>query len=80
MTYRLRTDGRLALTEEQAVGRRARSPHQGVENRVSDDQSVNEAIETYRQQLTAEAELARGDLDEIEDHMRTLIDEPRATV
>ena len=35
---------------------------------------VEQAIEHYRARLAAEAELARGDLAEIEDHLRTLID------
>ena len=38
---------------------------------------VDEAIEQYRHELVAEASLARGDLDEIEDHLRALIDELR---
>lgn len=36
-----------------------------------------QAIATYRAQLRAEAELADGDLDEIEDHLRSLTDELR---
>lgn len=39
---------------------------------------VDRAIEDYRAQLAAEAELARGDLAEIEDHLRTLIEQLRA--
>jgi len=38
---------------------------------------VEHAIEEYCRELTAEAELARGDLAEIEDHMRSLVDELR---
>ncbi|HEY1816337.1 MAG TPA: hypothetical protein VGG74_28510 [Kofleriaceae bacterium] len=34
---------------------------------------VDEAIERYRAEVTAEAELSRADLDEIEDHMRALV-------
>ncbi|MFT3697659.1 MAG: permease prefix domain 1-containing protein [Kofleriaceae bacterium] len=33
---------------------------------------IDTAIETYKAQLVAEAELARGDLQEIEDHLRSL--------
>jgi hypothetical protein len=36
-----------------------------------------QAIEGYRTQLRTEAELADGDLDEIEDHLRSLTDELR---
>lgn len=36
-------------------------------------------IEGYKQVLVAEAELARGDLDEIEDHLRSLTEELRGT-
>ncbi|MGE5184225.1 MAG: permease prefix domain 1-containing protein [Acidobacteriota bacterium] len=39
---------------------------------------IEDAIAQYRRDLTAEAELARGDLAEIEDHLRALIDELRA--
>ena len=39
---------------------------------------VDAAIEAYRLELAAEAELAAGDLDEIEDHLRELIAELRA--
>ncbi len=46
---------------------------------MSDDRDIESAIEAYRQQLAAEAELARGDLDEIEDHLRTLAGELRDT-
>jgi hypothetical protein len=38
---------------------------------------IDDAIEQYRRELTAEAELAHGDLAEIEDHLRTLADELR---
>ncbi len=37
----------------------------------------DDAIATYSAELTAEAELARGDLAEIEDHLRSLIGELR---
>ena len=40
---------------------------------------VDEAIEQYRQELVAEATLAKGDLDEIEDHLRELIELLRAS-
>ncbi len=46
---------------------------------MSDDRDIDSAIAMYRLQLVAEAELARGDLDEIEDHLRTLAAELRAT-
>ena len=36
---------------------------------MTDDDQV---IAKYRAELTAEAELARGDIDEIEDHLRSL--------
>jgi hypothetical protein len=36
---------------------------------------IEQAIAQYRSQLTSEAELARADLAEIEDHLRTLIEE-----
>jgi hypothetical protein len=36
---------------------------------------IDDAIAQYREQLTAEAELARADIAEIEDHLRSLIDE-----
>lgn len=39
---------------------------------------IEQAIDTYRTQLVAEADLARGDLREIEDHLRALIDDLRA--
>ena len=45
---------------------------------MSKDLGIDEAIEQYRQELVAEASLAKGDLDEIEDHLRALIDELRA--
>lgn len=41
---------------------------------------IDAAIERYRRELDAEAALAGRDLDEIEDHMRELIDELRATM
>ena len=37
----------------------------------------DDAITKYRSELVAEADLARGDLDEIEDHLRTLSDDLR---
>jgi plasmid stabilization system protein ParE len=46
---------------------------------MSDDTEIDQAIEAYRAELMAEAELARGDLEEIEDHMRALIDQLRAS-
>ncbi|HTJ44108.1 MAG TPA: hypothetical protein VL463_18505 [Kofleriaceae bacterium] len=42
------------------------------------DLELEAAVAQYRDELTAEAELARGDLDEIEDHLRALIEELRA--
>jgi hypothetical protein len=44
-------------------------------NEPSDE--VDRAIEGYCRELQAEAELARGDVREIEDHMRTLVDDLR---
>ncbi|MEP6866373.1 MAG: hypothetical protein ABJE66_37490 [Deltaproteobacteria bacterium] len=41
------------------------------------DASGEEVIATYKRELVAEAELARGDLDEIEDHLRVLASELR---
>lgn len=43
----------------------------------SDD--ISDAIAAYRNQLREGAELADGDLDEIEDHLRALTDDLRAT-
>jgi hypothetical protein len=40
---------------------------------------VDEAIEAYRRQLLAEADLSAQDLDEIEDHLRSSTDALRAT-
>jgi hypothetical protein len=45
-----------------------------VEACVTDDDDM---IERYRSELVAEAELANGDLDEIEDHLRSLVGELR---
>jgi hypothetical protein len=42
-------------------------------------QQIDQAIEQYLTELESEAELARDDLAELEDHMRSLIDELRAT-
>lgn len=44
---------------------------------MSDDE-IDAQIASYRRALVAEADLARGDLDEIEDHLRLLTDELRA--
>lgn len=44
---------------------------------MSDDE-IDAQVASYRRALVAEADLARGDLDEIEDHLRTLTDELRA--
>lgn len=41
---------------------------------------IDDAIARYREELAAEAGLAERDLAEIEDHMRALIDELRATM
>ncbi len=57
--------------------RRERGPDQGVEDRMIDDE--DRAIAQYRRELVATAELAERDLDEIEDHLRSLIDELRAS-
>jgi len=60
------------------MGHRERCPHEGMEDRVTDDDRITEqTIARYRAELTAEAELARGDLDEIEDHLRALYGELR---
>ena len=45
---------------------------------ADDAGEVDAAIEAYRFELCTEAELATGDLDEIEDHLRELIGELRA--
>jgi hypothetical protein len=42
-----------------------------MEDRMSDD-VIDSEIARYRARMTAEAELAAGDLDEIEDHLRRL--------
>ena len=42
------------------------------------ERAIDEAIAQYSQELAAEASLAKGDLAEIEDHLRSLIDELRA--
>ncbi|HEY1552848.1 MAG TPA: hypothetical protein VGG28_33695 [Kofleriaceae bacterium] len=41
------------------------------------DHDVEKLVAKYRIEIAAEAELARGDLDEIEDHLRTLVDDLR---
>jgi hypothetical protein len=46
-----------------------------MEDGMIDD--LAEAIERYRAEIAAEAELSRADLDEIEDHMRALVAELR---
>jgi len=43
-----------------------------------EEAAVTAVIDRYRRELVAEAELARSDLDEIEDHLRTLTDDLRA--
>jgi hypothetical protein len=50
-----------------------RRTHDQLEARVTDE----DLIAKYKADLVGEAELARGDLDEIEDHLRTLADELR---
>jgi hypothetical protein len=51
-----------------------------MEDRMSNDtKDVDRAIAAYRRELVAEAELAAEDLDEIEDHLRTLTADLRAT-
>src|ERR1051325_3500616 len=47
-----------------------------MEDRMKD---VERAVETYKERLAAEAELAPRDVAEIEDHLRTLIEDLRAT-
>ncbi len=44
---------------------------------IDHDDDDEPTIARYRSELVAEAELARGDLDEIEDHLRSLADELR---
>lgn len=46
---------------------------------MSKDDDHDTAIAAYRAQLRAEAELADGDLDEIEDHLRLLADDLKRT-
>lgn len=46
---------------------------------MTDDDRVDQAIQTYRGELSNAVEIARGDLDEIEDHMRVLVGELRET-
>lgn len=58
------------------MGRRACSADPSLEDRVTD---IDRAIAAYRRELTGEAELASADLDEIEDHLRALVDELRGT-
>ncbi len=58
------------------MGRRARSPHQGMEGDMT---QIDHAVSEYLSELEAEAELARDDLAELEDHMRSLVEELRAT-
>ncbi len=41
------------------------------------EDAIDRAIEDYKQRVQAEAELARGDLAEIEDHLRSLVGELR---
>lgn len=41
------------------------------------DREIDEAVAAYRTEVLAEAELARTDLAELEDHLRALIDELR---
>ena len=43
-----------------------------TDSKSDDPNEIDNAIAAYRTQLTAEAELARADLNEIEDHLRTL--------
>jgi len=42
-------------------------------------QRIEDAIAEYRAELLARAELAASDLDELEDHMRAVIDEVLAS-
>jgi hypothetical protein len=43
------------------------------------DKEIDEAVAAYRAEMLAEAELARADVAELEDHLRTLITELRST-
>lgn len=62
------------------MGHRERRPDESVEDDMTEDVTqIEEAIAAYRAELVAEAELARGDLNEIEDHLRALIEELRDT-
>ena len=56
------------------MGCRQCNAYQGMEAGMSE---VEEFIEQYKRELVAEAELARDDLREIEDHLRTLTAELR---
>jgi hypothetical protein len=47
------------------------------EQRMTVEVEIEAAIAAYRREIESTAELARGDLDEIEDHLRTLTDELR---
>lgn len=42
-----------------------------------DDATINATIDAYRRRITRETDIARGDLDEIEEHLRCLVDELR---
>ena len=44
------------------------------------DKEIEDAVATYRAEVLAEAELARADVAELEDHLRSLIDELRTAV
>lgn len=59
------------------MGRRACGTDQGLEGNLRTP--IDHAIAEYRSELEAEADLAREDLVELEDHLRTLIDDLRAT-
>jgi hypothetical protein len=48
-----------------------------MEGRMTHEPDVDELIAKYRAEIAAEAELARGDLDEIEDHLRSLVTDLR---
>src|SRR5450432_659801 len=65
------------------MGHRERRPHESVEDRMNEVEDRmsedDQVISQYRNELVAEAEFARGDLDEIEDHLRVLAHELRDT-
>jgi hypothetical protein len=68
------------MTDRDGEEDRMPNPHrEGKDDRMPDAQrDVEAAVAAYRADVLAEAELARADLAELEDHLRALIDELRA--